>query len=417
MREDIEFDADGVTLRGWFYRPDDATARRRASSWPTGSRRSRRCTSTTTPRSSATRPGLRRLRQPRVRRLRRGARASRARRSTPGSRSATTSTRSPTPRCVPRSTPSRIGVWGSSYSGAHPTSSGRSTGASRRSAARSRSSPGVQAFDMLVRLDNWAATWELLAADRIARASGEAPAMMPVVDADPTAPSALPTPDSYEFFTRVRGLVVEERGDAADDRDVPGLRAGRVPQADLPDAAAHGRRAERPPRRGRDRAARRTRRRRTRRSSSSCRAGTSTPTSATGFEISSGAARDWFVEHLITGAAVRRRPRPPDRRRTDATSGLGQKMRAQRARSGPGACLRRPRDELGRGADPRAGPPPLRPVRVAGYRGGVPARVAAPRRARRARGRDARGAQARFVLGIGDQSTAMLDDARFTALG
>ena len=26
--------------------------------------------------------------------------------------------------------------------------------------------------------------------------------MMPVVDADPTAPSALPTPDSYEFFSR-----------------------------------------------------------------------------------------------------------------------------------------------------------------------------------------------------------------------
>ena len=29
--------------------------------------------------------------------------------------------------------------------------------------------------------------------------------MMPVVDEDPTAPSALPTPDSYEFFTAVRG--------------------------------------------------------------------------------------------------------------------------------------------------------------------------------------------------------------------
>src|SRR4051794_23540885 len=25
MREDIEFDAEGATLRGWFYRPDDAT--------------------------------------------------------------------------------------------------------------------------------------------------------------------------------------------------------------------------------------------------------------------------------------------------------------------------------------------------------------------------------------------------------
>src|ERR1700759_1293881 len=24
MREDVEFDADGVTLRGWFYTPDDA---------------------------------------------------------------------------------------------------------------------------------------------------------------------------------------------------------------------------------------------------------------------------------------------------------------------------------------------------------------------------------------------------------
>jgi pimeloyl-ACP methyl ester carboxylesterase len=25
MREDVEFDADGVTLRGWFYTPDGAT--------------------------------------------------------------------------------------------------------------------------------------------------------------------------------------------------------------------------------------------------------------------------------------------------------------------------------------------------------------------------------------------------------
>lgn len=24
MREDIEFDAEGVTLRGWFYCPDEA---------------------------------------------------------------------------------------------------------------------------------------------------------------------------------------------------------------------------------------------------------------------------------------------------------------------------------------------------------------------------------------------------------
>src|SRR3712207_8438395 len=39
-------------------------------------------------------------------------------------------------------------------------------------------------------------------ADRLARARGEAPAMLPVVDQDPTAQSALPTPDSYEFLDR-----------------------------------------------------------------------------------------------------------------------------------------------------------------------------------------------------------------------
>ena len=32
MREDIEFDAEGVTLRGWFYKPEACPASRRASS-------------------------------------------------------------------------------------------------------------------------------------------------------------------------------------------------------------------------------------------------------------------------------------------------------------------------------------------------------------------------------------------------
>ncbi len=39
------------------------------------------------------------------------------------------------------------------------------------------------------------------AADRLARAEGKEPVMVPVVDADPLKPSALPTPDSYEFFS------------------------------------------------------------------------------------------------------------------------------------------------------------------------------------------------------------------------
>jgi fermentation-respiration switch protein FrsA (DUF1100 family) len=58
--------------------------------------------------------------------------------------------------------PSRIGVWGSSYSGGH-----------------------VLVFD----------------ADRAARYAGDPPAMVPVVAEDPLAPSALPTPDSWAWFT------------------------------------------------------------------------------------------------------------------------------------------------------------------------------------------------------------------------
>lgn len=37
--------------------------------------------------------------------------------------------------------------------------------------------------------------------DRHARASGKTPGTLPVVDENPQAPSALPTPDSYTFFS------------------------------------------------------------------------------------------------------------------------------------------------------------------------------------------------------------------------
>ena len=98
----------------------------------------------------------------------------------------------------------RIGVWGSSYSAAHAYVV---AAIDRRVKAVCGQVPlvsGRRAFEMLVRIDFWEPTWELLAADRLARARGEAPAMLPVVDADPTAQSALPTPDSYEFFKRTR---------------------------------------------------------------------------------------------------------------------------------------------------------------------------------------------------------------------
>lgn len=38
-------------------------------------------------------------------------------------------------------------------------------------------------------------------ADRIARAQGSEPGFVPVIDEDPLKPSALPTPDSFTFFS------------------------------------------------------------------------------------------------------------------------------------------------------------------------------------------------------------------------
>jgi fermentation-respiration switch protein FrsA (DUF1100 family) len=95
----------------------------------------------------------------------------------------------------------RIGLWGSSYGAANAYVT---AAIDRRVKAIVGQVPlvtGSLSFTQLVRIDQWAATEEMFAADRLARLRGEAPAMVPVVDDDPMAPSALPTPDSHAWFT------------------------------------------------------------------------------------------------------------------------------------------------------------------------------------------------------------------------
>jgi uncharacterized protein len=60
---------------------------------------------------------------------------------------------------------------------------------------------GWQNFRRLVRADFLAPLRNGLHTDRDNRASGAAPAMLPVVAEDPMAPAALPTVDSYKWFT------------------------------------------------------------------------------------------------------------------------------------------------------------------------------------------------------------------------
>jgi pimeloyl-ACP methyl ester carboxylesterase len=120
----------------------------------------------------------------------------------------------------PEVNPDKIGIWGSSYSGGHVLYVGA---ADRRVKAVLSQVPCVSGWDNFKRLvrgdfevgfnaafaageittvpNSLHSHADKLDADRQARLGGQEPGLVPVVDADPLKPSALPTPDSYEFFS------------------------------------------------------------------------------------------------------------------------------------------------------------------------------------------------------------------------
>ena len=95
----------------------------------------------------------------------------------------------------------RIGVWGSSYSGGHVLVVGAIDRRVRCVVSQVPLVSGHANFRALVRADFIAGFRGQFDADRAARFRGDPPAMVPVVDEDPLAPSALPTPDSWTWFT------------------------------------------------------------------------------------------------------------------------------------------------------------------------------------------------------------------------
>jgi uncharacterized protein len=102
---------------------------------------------------------------------------------------------------LPEVDPARIGVWGSSYSGGHVLVVGA---IDRRVKAVVGQVPLISGHDnlrALVRADFIAGFREMFDADRLARFQGKEPAMVPVVDEDPLAACALPTPDSWSWFS------------------------------------------------------------------------------------------------------------------------------------------------------------------------------------------------------------------------
>jgi fermentation-respiration switch protein FrsA (DUF1100 family) len=102
---------------------------------------------------------------------------------------------------LPQTDGARIGVWGSSYSGAHVLVLGATD---RRIACVASQVPlisGWRKARRLIRSDLIAPVAGMCADDRHKRFRGEAPTMLPVVSEDPAGPAALPTADSWQWFT------------------------------------------------------------------------------------------------------------------------------------------------------------------------------------------------------------------------
>jgi fermentation-respiration switch protein FrsA (DUF1100 family) len=94
----------------------------------------------------------------------------------------------------------RIGVWGSSYSGGHVLVLGAIDRRVKAVVAQVPLVSGSANIAELVRADFRAGFRQQFDADRVSRFTGDPPAMVPVVAEDPLAPSALPTPDSWTWF-------------------------------------------------------------------------------------------------------------------------------------------------------------------------------------------------------------------------
>ena len=101
---------------------------------------------------------------------------------------------------MPEVDPERIGIWGSSYSGGHVLVVAAIDRRVKCVVSQVPLVGGLETARRLIRGDHWKGLRSTFAADRAARMRGEAGARMPVT-APEGEPSALPTADTYEFFT------------------------------------------------------------------------------------------------------------------------------------------------------------------------------------------------------------------------
>jgi len=97
--------------------------------------------------------------------------------------------------------PLRIGIWGSSYSGGHVLVVGAIDRRVKCVVSQVPLISGHANARRLIRADFIAGSQNMFDDDRRARMQGKPPAMIPVVSEYPAGPAALPTPDSWTWFT------------------------------------------------------------------------------------------------------------------------------------------------------------------------------------------------------------------------
>ena len=100
----------------------------------------------------------------------------------------------------------RIGIWGSSYSGAHVLVVGAMDRRVKCVVSQAPLISGHRNARRLIRADMVATVQGMFVEDRKARYAGKARGMIAVVSNDPNVPCALLTPDSYEWFTETAKL-------------------------------------------------------------------------------------------------------------------------------------------------------------------------------------------------------------------
>ena len=102
---------------------------------------------------------------------------------------------------LPEVDANRMGIWGSSYSGGHVLVVGAIDRRVKCVVSQVPLISGHRNARRLIRADFIAPLQAQFEMDRRQRFAGEAPMTLPVVAEDPLAPSALPTADSWQWFS------------------------------------------------------------------------------------------------------------------------------------------------------------------------------------------------------------------------